>query len=213
GNSQTIASHRAAVAGHGVLGHALRRVVLEVIVGVRRGVGVGDAVDARTLCGNKASVAFWTEHVLQAVRVAAGLAGVIAVVGGIQGVARAVLDLGELEVAKVAVGDDAIVISVLDLADGGPAGSAVGAAAQDHRANQAGVGLTRGDITIQFRFDKGTIAALDLPHLAVAGPAGDADGVAVGIGEALEDALLVGRLNREIVVLDHIAGTGSLDVL
>src|SRR5262249_40533652 len=55
-DAQAVAAHRAGGAGHGVLGDALGGVVLEVVVGVGRGIAVRDALDVRALGGDQAGV-------------------------------------------------------------------------------------------------------------------------------------------------------------
>ena len=64
--------------------------------------------------------------------------------------------MGELQIAEVALGDDAVVIGVSDLATRRPAGPAIGAAAEeDDGTDQAGVGLAAGDVTTHFRVGPG----------------------------------------------------------
>src|SRR5262249_41089158 len=80
GADAVAAAGRAAHAGFVVLADALRRIVLEIIVRVGGGVGVGDAVDARPLGSDQAGVAVGPEDVLQGVGIASGLAGVPAII-------------------------------------------------------------------------------------------------------------------------------------
>src|SRR5258707_14080915 len=125
-----VAADRAAGAGDRVLGDALGRIILEVVITVGRGVGVGDAVDVRAQGSREPSVGLRPKDVFQPVYIAARFAGVITQVGGIERIAAAVLYLRQFQVADVAVGL-ARKIGVQSLANGRPGRAAVGAAPQE----------------------------------------------------------------------------------
>src|SRR5262249_32668322 len=87
------------------------------------------------------------------------------------------------------------VVGVLHLPHRGP-GAAVDLATQRHVAEQASVGIGRGQVAVQERFGGGGAVAggraLHLGDVAVAGVGGDGHRHAVGIGVALEYAALGG---------------------